>query len=125
VNRGQQEKDGEMAMTTVPDAKLILSDGKGAHVEVEYEGPHQPNVGLGFLLCMDGDQKPQFQSILKSLRHICSSIASANLTATETQQALDQRIVPKISYPLHLTGFDEKMCNKLNTLIRKAVLPTM
>ena len=105
------------------DEELILHDGKGAYTRIEYLGPDEPNVGLGFHICPSGNQIPHYEATLKKIKDLCRAVAAAYLTAGEANQLIRQRLKPKLSYALHGTSFTEKQCGKINSMIRSTFLP--
>ena len=60
--------------------QLVLLDGKGAHSVIQYVPPNRPNVGLGFNLCLDGNQLPHFQATLQKIQILCRSAAASHLS---------------------------------------------
>ena len=120
-----EETAGHLHPLRQPDESLILQDGKGAHAIIAYTPPDEPNVGLGFHLCPDGNQLPHFNSTLASVQRLCKATASVHLTELETRQLLYQRLVPKISYALHGTAFSRSQCGKINSCIRQTILPRL
>lgn len=104
------------------DESLILHNGKGAHTVITYVPPDEPNVGLGFHICPDGNQIPHFKATLTSIQRLCRVLASVHLTELEARQLLYQRLVPKASYALHDTSFSQAQCAQINTCIRQAIL---
>ena len=86
------------------DDELVLEDGNGAYAIIKFCGPDEPNKGLDFHICPIGKQKHQFEAIREKVQEVCGAIQSAHLTENEARQALFQRIVPKLSYPLHLNA---------------------
>ena len=120
-----EETAGHLHPLRQPDESLILQDGKGAHAMIAYTPPDEPNVGLGFHLCPDGNQLPHFNSTLASVQRLCKATASVHLTELETRQLLYQRLVPKISYALHGTAFSRSQCGKINSCIRQTILPRL
>ena len=103
--------------------ELILHDGKGAYTRIDYLGPDEPNVGLGFHICPSGNQLPHYEATLKKITELCRAVAAAYLTESEANQLIRQRLKPKLSYALHGTSFTEKQCGKINSLIRTTFLP--
>ena len=61
-----------------------MHDVKGARARVDYLPPTKPNVGLGYLLCPNGNQLPQFDTLYDSIGKLCNSVAMAHLTEAET-----------------------------------------
>ena len=50
-------------MVKTSSQTLYMHDGKGARARVDYLPPNQPNVGLGYLLCPNGNQHLQFETL--------------------------------------------------------------
>ena len=105
--------------------ELRIRDGKGAVAVIDFVPPNQPNVGLGYSICPDGNQTPQFESIYSAVQDICAGVSRAHLTESEVWQLLRTRLVPKLSYVLHLTSFTCKQCSKIDSLIRSTILPRL
>ena len=105
--------------------QLILLDGKGAHSVIQYIPPDKPNVGLGFNLCLDGNQLPHFQATLKKIQILCHSAAASHLSEGETLQLLRQRLIPKLGYALHGTSLTQKQCTTIDRCIRPVFLPRL
>lgn len=101
---------GHMEMIMGTDHTLRIQDGKGASAKIDYLPPNQPNVGLGFRLCPNADQDPHFQHTLQALQDICFRVGAAHLTEYETRQLLHQRLIPKLTYALHLSSFSAQQC---------------
>ena len=116
---------GYMKMQIDPGTVLILRNSNLTPTIISYLPPHAPNVGLGFLLCPNGNQSPQFNALLTDVRKLCSSINCSFLNEEETRQALRQRLVPKLTYTLHATSFTSSQCKAINTIISKTFLPRL
>ena len=116
---------GMLSLITDPPRPLHMDNGKGSQARVDYLPPHKPNVGLGYLLCPDGSQAPQFTVLYNALQLLSTSVSSAHLTEPETHLLLRQRITPKLQYTLHTTSFTRTQCSRLDTLLRKNVLPKL
>jgi hypothetical protein len=114
-----------MTLVQDPGTTLTLRNTHGTPTEIGFLPPNKPNVGLGYLICPDGNQTPQFHSLLQDIRTICAKINSSFLTEAETRQALHQRLIPKIQYVLHLTTFSLKQCSTFNSIIWKTFLPRL
>ena len=80
-------------------------------------------MGLGFHLCPDGNQLPQFTQVYNGITRLCRAVAGAHLKEHEMRQLLTQRLLPKLSYALHGTSFTPRQCSKLDSVIRGAFLP--
>ncbi len=80
-------------------------------------------MGLGYRICPNGSQTPHFSATLDSLRKIFQIGVTAHLTEAETRQLLWQRLLPKMVYALHASSVTRSQCNKLNTSIRRTIIP--
>ena len=116
---------GDLEIVSSTDELLILKDNKGGHAVIEYLPPDQPNKGLGYLLCPDGNQTHQYEAIYKAIKDLCSRISGAQLSVRETRQALLQRLLPKLDYALHASFFTDKQCHNIDKQINAAFLPRM
>jgi hypothetical protein len=108
---------GVLSMLHDAPRPLHMDNGKGSRARVDYLPPHQPNVGLGYQICPDGSQAPQFTVLYEALCGLCNSVASAHLTEPETCLLLRQQITPKLQYTLHTTSFSRTQCSRLDTLL--------
>jgi hypothetical protein len=118
-----EEVDGNLVLRRDTPEKVILHDGKGASSTIKYLPPNEPNVGLGFHLCPDGNQAHHFNFIRSAIRKLCKSSMTAYLTEDETRQLLNQRMLPKLQYALHGTSFSKTQCDSITSLIRGSLLP--
>jgi ribonuclease HI len=114
---------GELHLVTATNEEIVLKDSKGAISIIEFLSPDKPNKGLGYRLCPSGNQGPELEELVKKVTTVCNAVTSAHLSEKETRQALFQRLIPKISYPLHLTSFSRKECHSIDKIINKAFLP--
>ena len=89
---------GKLQLVQVTEERFIMEDDKGAYAVLQFLSPNEPNVGLGFRLCTDGNQDPLVWATLAAVRKLCESMAGAYLSKGETRQALWQRLVPKVIY---------------------------
>ena len=119
------QSQGYMTLVQDSGTTLTLGNTHGTPTEIGFLPPHKPNVGLGYMICLDGNQTPQFRSLLQDIRTICVKISYSFLTEAETRQALHQRLIPKIQYVLHLTTFSSKQCSGFNSIIWKTFLPRL
>jgi hypothetical protein len=117
--------DGQMSIVEATDTTLLLVDHKGAPAIIQFLPPDQPNKGLGFLLCPDGNQRHQYKKVLETTTDIAMACSSTFLNPSEARQLLYERLVPKVDYSLHLTSFSEKQCEDLNTVVRQHFLPKL
>ena len=116
---------GEVKLVHATDETILLEDGKGAFSVIDFRPPNQPNGGLGVKFRPDGKQFHQLEDLRQKLATLCGAIASAHLTEKETFQALMQRLIPKLSYPMHGTSFTQAEVNPLNSMIRRTFFPSM
>lgn len=116
---------GHMEMINHVEHTIQIEDGKGATATIEYLPPSEPNVGLGFRLCPTANQDPHFQHVLGGIRSMCAGLGSAHLSTHEIRQLLTQRLIPKLTYALHLSSFTSKQCNQIDTVIRQNIVPRL
>lgn len=112
-----------LSMVQDPPSDLILWDCYGPPSTIPYLPPDQPNVGLGYQICPNGDQMPQYRHVHDAISHLCRSASGTHLTEHEVHILFCQRMIPKLSYALHSSSFMEQQCSCLNTLICTAFLP--
>ena len=120
-----ESDEGHLPPSNEMKEQLVLLDGKGAHTVITYIPPNEPNVGLGFNLCLDGNQLPHFRATLQKIQVLCRSVVTAYLSEGETLQLLRQRLVPKLAYALHGTSFTQKQCSVIDRCIRPVFLPRL
>ena len=118
-------RDREWKLVTSAPGRVKLTDSRGAVANVDYVPPNEPNEGLGFLMCPDGNQEPQFERVMSILSEVTDRIARAYLMQDETHQAVYQRVEPKIAYPMALTSFGKDQCRRENGELRSKVLPKL
>lgn len=116
---------GYMDLRYDTDETVTIHDGQGARAQIDYLPPNCPNAGLGYLLCPDGSQDPQYQATYDTLRKLCTNLARAHLTESEVRHFLRTRLLPKLSYTLHTTSFTHRQCSRLNTLLRTHIVPRL
>ena len=114
---------GHLSLIQSPPTTLVMRDYHGSHSTIQYLPPSQPNVGLGFHLCPNGDQGPHYRSVRDALASICRTVSTAHLREHELHLLLRQRLIPKLSYALHGSSFTEQQCDRLNSLLRASFLP--
>lgn len=105
------------------DHTLRIQDGKGAAAIIDYLPPDKPNIGLGFWLCPNGSQVPHFEQVYHDINLLCQRASTAHLTESETRRLLNQRIIPKLTYALHLSSFSRERCHSIDSLLRRTILP--
>jgi hypothetical protein len=110
--------------TSIPD-QLLLHNGKGSQVAIKYLTPDEPNVGLGFNLCISGNQIPHYNSIVQKITALCKAAATAHLTEAEARSLIKQRLIPKISYMLHGTSLTKPQCLSINKIIKPSLVPLL
>lgn len=118
-------ESGYMDMVTQTDQSVVIQDGKGAASTIDFLPPKEPNVGLGYRLCPNADQDPHYQSVILGIRKMCAGLGSAHLTEHEIRQLLTQRLIPKLTYALHLSSFSPSQCGQIDTIIRQKIIPRM
>ena len=114
---------GHMRMVSSTTERLVMEDGNGTYSVIDFLPPDQPNVGLGFRICPNGSQT--HQATREALQRICRGCKGTHLTEAETRQLLQQRLLPKLIYALHLSSFTKADCYRLNADIRGAFLPKL
>jgi len=120
-----QVVQGELKPFVAKDRTIILEDHKGAKSVIQFMPPDQPNKGLGYHLCPDGNQHHEYRVVMEKLREVAASASTAFLNAREARQLLYQRLMPAIDYKLQLTSFTEQQCHSMNTVVRKNFFPLM
>ena len=70
-----QNRGGVLTLIETPPQTLYMHDRKGACARVDYLPPNKPNVGLGYLLCPNGNQHPQSETLYDSIGKLCNSVA--------------------------------------------------
>jgi hypothetical protein len=120
-----EEQGSIMQLRRTTKQKLRINDWTGAPTTTKYGPTDKPNIGLGYYLCLNGDQHHQHEHTYNSIKQLCNNIAAANLTEQEARQAVIHRLVPKLHYLLHLSSFTQKQTDKINTIVRGTFLPPM
>jgi len=116
---------GKMRLVRATEEVIVMEDSRGGYSVIDFRAPDQPNGGLGVQCCPDGNQRHQLKSIREKMASICGAVETAYLSETETYQVLLQRLVPKLSYPLHATSLQEKEARSIDSMIRNAFFPKM
>eukprot|EP01082_Thalassiosira_pseudonana_P005722 g5250.t1 g5250 contig2:87008-89119(+) len=62
---------GELRIVKSTDQRIVLKDNKGGMAVIDFLGPDQPNVGLGYRLCPDGNQIHQLKFVKDAMKEIC------------------------------------------------------
>jgi hypothetical protein len=75
--------DDRMEMVTNPHLTVTLLNTHGTPSNIKFLPPNRPNVGLGFLLCPDGNQLPQYESLHNAINTLCGKIVSSFLREDE------------------------------------------
>ena len=118
-------RNGIKTLRETTPHQLTINDWMGASTTIAYRKSNEPNIGLGFHLCPNEDQTQQYNHMHDTIKTLCSNVSSANLNEREARKTITQRLVPKLSYPLHLISFTQKQSNAINSTIREAFLPIM
>ena len=116
---------GELKPVMAVDDIIMLTDHNGAASVIKFLPPDQPNKGLGYHLCPDGNQAKEFEVVMDKLQRFSASASSAFLTPREAKQLLYQRLMPMLDYVLHLSSFDDKQCHQMDKKIRANFFPKM
>ena len=66
-----REKGDQPRPRTDIEDELILHDDKGAYTWIDYLGPDEPNIGLGFHIRLSGHQNPHFDATLGKMMDLC------------------------------------------------------
>ena len=109
---------GELRILQATEEAILTKDGKAAYATIEFKSPDQPNKGLGYWICPDGNQDHAYNAIMKDMYEFCQKVGTAYLTERETWQVLRQRLNPKLSYKMQLSTLTKQQCGKINTQIR-------
>ena len=112
-------------MLSETDRSIVIHDCKGATSTIDFISPNEPNVGLGFRLCPNANQEPHFQHVIQGIRTMCAGLGAAHLTEHEVQQLFTQRLIPKLTYALHLSSFTPTQCGHIDTIIRQKIIPRL
>lgn len=90
---------------------------------IQFLSPTEPNIELGFCLCLNGDQGPQFTHTHDAILRLCHSASGTHLNEHETNLLLRQCLIPKISYALHGSSFTKNQCSRINAVIHSTIVP--
>ena len=101
-------------MDAVEDT-ILMNDGRGVFVVIDFKSPDQTNEGLGYWICPDGNQRHAHAAMLEEMKAVAKSVTSAHLTKREARQVLRQRLLPKLNYKLQVTSFSRKQCQQMNS----------
>ena len=119
LERNQYKIDYELTHS------MVLHDSKGAGTKIKFIRADEPNPGLGFHTCPDGNQKHEFQTRKEKTLHICNASKSISLDQPTAHTMLTSRLVPQASYVMRLSQFSEKQCDELDILVNKTFLPLL
>ena len=82
--------DGKLKLIKATEEQLILEDGKGTCAVPDFLTPNKLNVGLGFQLCLSGNQILHPKHTLAVIRFICKIVPSTHMVKVEVMQAMYQ-----------------------------------
>ena len=85
---------GELHVLHATEETILMADGKGAYATIKFKSPDQPNEGLGYWICPDGNQCHTYKAIMKDIYDLCQKVGAAYLPEQETWQVLRQRLTP-------------------------------
>ena len=120
-----KEEKGSMKLVQHTDKTIRLEDGKGGYAIIQYKPPNEPNKGLGYQICPDGNQEPHHKATLESIEKMSKNCTGAYLTEREAKQVILQRYLPKMRYALITTSWSEKQCKAFDACIRRTFVPPM
>jgi ribonuclease HI len=104
---------------------MVLHDSKGAGTKIKFIPANEPNPGLGFHICPDGNQDHEFSARKEKTSHICKAAQSIFLDQLTTKTLLYSRLVPQAAYVMRLSQFTEKQCHQLDVMVNRTFLPLM
>jgi hypothetical protein len=70
--------------------QLTINDWMEAPTTIAYGKTNEPNIGLGFHLCPNGDQTHQYNHMHAAIKTLYSNVSSANLNEREARQTITQ-----------------------------------
>ena len=114
---------GHLKMVHSTTERLVMDDGNGSFATIDFLPPNQPNVGLGYRICPNGDQSHHFKATKAAISQLCKQTSGAYLSEAEARQMLTQRLIPKLTYALNVSSFSVHECNRINSDIRQTFLP--
>ena len=117
--------NGDLKVIHSTEDVLVLKDNKGGAAVIEFLPPDQPNKGLGYYLCPDGNQEHQYKYVYDAIVDICEKITGAQLSEKETRQALLQRLLPKLDYGLYASYFNKRQSTEIDKVINASFLPRL
>ncbi len=80
ANDGMGRTRVNHATETNNNTETTNNDWAGAPTTIKYGPTDEPNIGLGYHLCPNGDQHHQHEHTYNSIKELCNNVAAANLT---------------------------------------------
>ncbi|KAL3796822.1 hypothetical protein ACHAWO_002060 [Cyclotella atomus] len=106
------------------NTQFVDDDDSWALAPFDSEFPTS-ETGLGYYLCLDGNQQHQYKYVYDAIADICNKITGAQLSEKETRQALLQRLLPKLDYGLYASYFNKRQCTNIDKVINASFLPRL
>ena len=121
------KQDGSWRYRTKTETagKLAIPDHKQNDQYIDQIEPSVGKEGLGVYLAPDGNNKDQFNALLKKIKKWSTRVSHGFLSRHAADIALRTTIMRTVEYPLAATTFTVKQCDVLLRPIMKAVLPKM
>jgi hypothetical protein len=82
----EEVKRGELSMSEQDFGPLEIIDHHGGKAVINYLSPKEPNVGLGYRACPNGDQKFNFEFMKGNTVELCNNVSAAQLTPNMARQ---------------------------------------
>jgi hypothetical protein len=70
-------KAGHLKMIHSTEDQLVMGDGNGSFATINFLPPNQPNVGLGYRICPNGDQSHHFKAMKEVISQLCKQTSGA------------------------------------------------
>ena len=107
------------------EEEIELEDHQGTKTKIDYKPHTKPNKGLGFLVCPNADQKPEFVFRLKQAKWCASRLFGVHLTGQMAWLALVTRVIPKVTYCFGLTRFTKQQLHRIAVAIDNVFIPRL
>jgi len=92
--------------------QLSIEQPTGKTIILQLE-PNKARRTLGVCIALDGNDEAELQHLTEIAATWSHQMEKAHLTQTEAKFSLHQVLVPKLTYPLVATNFDEQQCYKI------------
>jgi hypothetical protein len=111
--------------TNFDNENVILTDHNGMESTIEYKSHREHNKGLGFSMCPDANQDPEFKHRLEQAKFCAKQMFNVFLPVSVVWVALVTRVLPKVTYCFGLMRFNKKQLKKIAIAIDNAFLPRL